>query len=352
MVNNFSKNLVDWYARNLRDLPWRNTQNSYRIWLSEIILQQTRVIQGLPYYLKFIEKYPTVLKLAKAKEEEILKLWEGLGYYSRARNLHKAAIMVVEKYNGEFPTSYNNLIKLKGVGVYTASAVASFSSNEAVAVVDGNVYRVLSRIFGVFTPINSSEGQKEFKKIADSLLDTSNSANHNQAIMEFGALCCTPKKPKCLTCPFLKDCYSFNNNTIDILPIKLKKTKITIKYFFYLIIKVPNNTTYISRREKKGIWKHLYEFPLVVSEINLSSKQIIENFSELLSIEIPPNKVTLIKKLDKPHKLSHQHIYTTFFEYQYNGKIISDKFSNVAVNNLDNYPFPVLISNFKENYKF
>jgi len=349
---NFSTILVEWYRQNLRDLPWRKTQNPYHIWLSEIILQQTRVKQGLPYYIKFVKKFPTVKKLAKAKEEDILKLWQGLGYYSRARNLHKAAIMVMEKHQGVFPKTYHELIQLKGIGTYTASAIASFANNEAVAVVDGNVYRVLARIFGIFTPINSTEGEKEFKRIADSLLDKQNSADHNQAIMEFGALCCTPKKPNCLFCPFQKDCNSFQKNTIDQLPVKLKKTKITKKHFSYLVIKNLKNEILIHKRVKKGIWQHLYEFPLITSEKKTSIENTQKEFQKLLNIEIEPQSFNLVHELNKPHKLSHQHINAQFFEYTYNKEIEHKDFITIPTSEFDSYPIPVLISNFMKTYTF
>lgn len=350
MISNFSNILINWYQQNLRDLPWRTTKNPYKIWLSEIILQQTRVAQGLPYYLKFLKKYPLVSALAKAEEEEVLKLWQGLGYYSRARNLHKSAKIVMSDYKGVFPNTYNELIKLKGVGIYTASAIASFSNNEAVAVVDGNVYRVLSRIFGIFTPINSTEGEKEYKILADSLLNKDNPAEHNQAIMEFGALCCTPKKPNCLFCPFQENCYSFQKNTIDSLPVKLKKTKITKKYFSYLIIKNKNQEIVIHKRVEKGIWQHLYEFPLIASDIKTPLKILIENFETLLNTNVKPKDFKLIDEFEKPHKLSHQHIYAQFYEYVGNTEFNLETFRKVNIKDFNNYPIPVLISKFVEKH--
>lgn len=350
MKASFSKILVDWYHDNLRDLPWRNTQNSYHIWLSEIILQQTRVSQGLPYYYKFTKQFPTVKHLANATEEAVLKLWQGLGYYSRARNLHHAAKTVMNLYNGEFPKTYDKLIQLKGVGVYTASAVASFSNNEAVAVVDGNVYRVLSRYLGIFTPINSTEGEKEFKKMAYQLLDTESSALHNQAIMEFGALCCTPKKPNCTFCPLNNSCYSFQKNTVNELPVKLKKTKVSKKYFHYLLIKNPNNKIYINKRLNKGIWQHLYEFPLVVSEKKISPKEILNAFEQLLNLKIESSNFVLLQESKKPHKLSHQHIYAQFFELNLTQKITIPNFTEIPIDNFEKYPVPILISNFAHSH--
>ncbi|MEY5042335.1 MAG: A/G-specific adenine glycosylase, partial [Bacteroidota bacterium] len=210
--------LIDWYKINQRDLPWRNTNNPYSIWLSEIILQQTRVQQGLPYYLKFIQKYPTLKSLANASQDEVLALWQGLGYYSRGRNLLKAAQQIVTNYNGEFPNNYKELKKIIGIGDYTAAAIASFAFNEKIAVVDGNVYRVLSRLFGVITPIDTPEGKKTFFELAQAFLHPTQHSTANQAIMEFGALQCTPKKPNCSICPFLDFCEAYNQKLIDNLP--------------------------------------------------------------------------------------------------------------------------------------
>jgi len=344
LTSDFSNILTHWYQQNLRDLPWRKTKNAYKIWLSEIILQQTRVAQGLPYYEKFVTAFPSVKDLANAEEQQVLKLWQGLGYYSRARNLHYSAKLVLENYNGVFPKTYSELIKLKGVGTYTASAIASFCNNEAVAVVDGNVYRVLARLFGIFTPINSTEGEKEFKKLADSLLDNQNAAQHNQAIMEFGALCCTPKKPNCLFCPFQTNCYSFQNNTTDTLPVKLKKTKITKKYFSYLILKNNLHETIIHKRVGKGIWQHLYEFPLIDSTKQLDLKASKKAFEDLLNLSINANEFKLIHEFKKPHKLSHQHIYAQFYEYTISTDLAFEGFATIKISDFNNYPVPVLIS--------
>ena len=231
----FKNKLTNWYSIHKRDLPWRQTKNPYNIWLSEIILQQTQVKQGLPYYEAFVKQYPTIFDLANASEEDVLKLWQGLGYYSRARNLHTTAKHIAFELNGEFPNNYKDLIKLKGVGDYTASAIASIAFNEVAAVVDGNVYRVLSRYFGIKTPINSTTGIKEFKALASSLIDTEQPATFNQAIMEFGAIQCKPKSPYCVICPLNDKCIALQKNAIDALPVKLKKTKVTKKFFNFLV---------------------------------------------------------------------------------------------------------------------
>src|SRR6056300_1490745 len=231
----FSNKLILWYLQNKRDLPWRKTKNPYHVWLSEIILQQTRVAQGLDYYLKFIDAFPTVNHLANADESTVLKLWQGLGYYSRARNLHFSAKYIVKELTGEFPKTYKEIVKLKGVGDYTASAIASMCFNEPTAVVDGNVYRVLSRYFGIDTPINSSKGVKEFKAMAQELIDRNNPAIFNQAIMEFGATQCKPKNPDCGNCPFQNSCVAFGYNHIDALPVKNKSARAKKKYFNFLV---------------------------------------------------------------------------------------------------------------------
>ena len=256
-MNDISVKIGLWYDKNQRDLPWRHTQDAYRIWLSEIILQQTRVVQGMEYYLRFIERYPTVADLAKAEEDEVLKMWQGLGYYSRARNLHKAAKQVT----GNFPTNYDELIKLKGVGPYTAAAIASFSSDECVAVVDGNVYRVLSRLFDIETPIDSTKGQKEFLALATELLPTKGAGRHNQAMMELGALCCTPASPQCTDCPVADHCMALANNTIEQRPVKAGKVKVRERYLQYIIYIYKDNI-WVHQRGEGDIWQGLWEFVL------------------------------------------------------------------------------------------
>ncbi|HEY0769642.1 MAG TPA: A/G-specific adenine glycosylase, partial [Sphingobacteriaceae bacterium] len=229
----FPDKIVKWYSENKRSLPWRETKDPYRIWLSEIILQQTRVAQGLPYYLRFVERFPTVSHLASAPQDEVLRLWQGLGYYTRARNLQKCAQTIVEKYSRKFPRTYAELISLPGIGEYTAAAIASISFNEKVAVVDGNVFRVLSRVFGIDTPINSAEGKKGFSKLANDLIHETAPADYNQGLMEFGALFCTPKNPKCEECVFRKSCHAFQNGLQQQLPVKLKSKASRKRYFYY-----------------------------------------------------------------------------------------------------------------------
>ena len=246
-MSDFSLSIIGWYRQNKRDLPWRNTKDPYLIWLSEIILQQTRVEQGTSYYLKFKENYPEVADLANATELDVLNNWQGLGYYSRARNLHHSAKHIHEVLNGEFPSEYSEIIKLKGVGKYTAAAISSFAFNEAQAVVDGNVYRLLSRVFDIDLPIDSGKGQKYFQQLADELIDTEDSATHNQAIMEVGSIVCSPKAPSCAVCPLNDICLGLKNNTIEQRPVKTKKIKVTSRFFHYLVFHF-DNKTYIEKR--------------------------------------------------------------------------------------------------------
>src|ERR1700742_1316502 len=246
---NFSDELVQWYLKNKRDLPWRNTTDAYVIWLSEIILQQTRVEQGLPYFHRFIDKYPDVRSFAAADEGDILNLWQGLGYYSRGRNMLKTARQVVEKVGGEFPVEYKQLIGLKGIGEDTAAAISSFAANEARAVVDGNVFRVLARYFGISEPINSTKGKKLFQGIANDLLSKEHPGLHNQAMMEFGAMLCKPKNPDCAICPVREGCYALKNDMINSLPQKLKKIKIKERYFNYLLVTDGDNILMNKRGE-------------------------------------------------------------------------------------------------------
>ena len=258
MMKNFSSVLLKWYQANKRDLPFRQTKDPYLIWLSEIILQQTRVAQGLSYYLKFSKKFPSPRALAQATEDEVLKLWQGLGYYSRARNLHAAA----KSMNGNFPTTYEGVRALKGVGDYTAAAICSMAYGMPYAVVDGNVYRVLARVFGIDTPIDSTEGKKEFTARAQDLLDKKHPGDYNQAIMDFGAMVCTPQAPQCLLCPLAKNCRAFQTGQVEKLPVKAQKTKVTARYFHYIYVE-QGAYTWLHKRGAGDVWQNLYEPPLV-----------------------------------------------------------------------------------------
>lgn len=342
---NFSKTLTTWYLENKRDLPWRKTTNPYCIWLSEIMLQQTRVAQGLPYYEAFTTKFPTVFDLANASEEQVLKLWQGLGYYSRARNLHATAKHIAHDLNGIFPKDYKNLLKLKGVGEYTAAAIASFSYNEVVPVVDGNVFRVLSRYYNVSTDIASANAKKEFTLLAQEIISKDNPALFNQSIMEFGALQCVPKNPNCNICPLKSSCAALSLKKISELPVKIKKVKVKNRFLNYLYIFDNNNKTTINQRTAKGIWYNLYEFPLVETE-TLEAEDfvlgLIQNKFDDVSEIILMETETII------HKLTHQHLHIKFWKVK--RKIILE--NGLDFESLNKFPFPIVLHNFIENNKF
>ncbi|WP_394773661.1 A/G-specific adenine glycosylase [Flavobacterium sp.] len=341
---NFPNILIKWYLQNKRDLPWRKTTNPYHIWLSEIMLQQTRVAQGTPYFFSFTKEFPTVFDLANASEEQVLKLWQGLGYYSRARNLHKTSQYVANELNGIFPDAYKDLLKLKGVGEYTAAAIASFSYNEAVPVVDGNVFRVLSRYFDIESDISLPATKKEFTELAHELMPKDNPAIFNQAIMEFGALQCVPKSPDCSICVFNDSCLALQKKKVSVLPVKSKKLKVTDRFFNYLILEDPLENTLIQKRTLKGIWHNLYEFPLLeTTEIvgfdvvsDAVQNQIFASYT-ILSIE-ECNETTVI------HKLSHQHLHIQFWKV----KIAETIENGLNASKLKTFPFPIVIYNFIE----
>ena len=344
---NFAKELIDWYLDNKRDLPWRATKDPYEIWLSEIILQQTRVEQGKPYYFKFLRNYPDVFTLANASEEEVLKLWQGLGYYSRARNLLFTARYVAFELGGKFPTSYKELKKLKGVGDYTASAIASVCYDEAQAAVDGNVYRVLARLFGIATPTNSTQGIKQFRQLGQDLIDPDDPGTFNQALIEFGSEQCKPRQPLCGTCPFSSECVAFQQGRIKELPVKLKNLKIKQRHFNYLVFLSEENETLLRQRTGKGIWQGLYEFPLVetLDEVGVKNLVLEENFREY-SQQVSKPKLYNEKVI--VHKLTHQHIHTKFWIV--NCEKLPEQ--GIPLKNLNTYPVPVLIENFINTFDF
>jgi A/G-specific adenine glycosylase len=341
----FSAIIMSWYVKNKRDLPWRKTQDPYKIWLSEVILQQTRVQQGLPYYFSFVKKYPDVKKLAGAPESDILKLWQGLGYYSRARNLHSAAKTVVNDFKGKFPGSYAELKKLKGVGDYTAAAISSICYNEVQAVVDGNVYRVLSRIFGIDSPIDSNEGKKIFNALANELISKKHPAEFNQAIMEFGAMQCVPKNPDCEICPFFLHCVARKKNLVSVLPVKSKKTKVTDRYFYYLVMR-HNGNVYLKQRKGKDIWEGLFDFPLIETDKAVSEKQLAQTkeWKALLG------DVDFILHHYSPeirHILSHQKLHVRFIEIELKKKIkLPEGTLYIKENELKKYAVPVVVANY------
>lgn len=305
----FSNEIIAWYNRYKRDLPWRYTTDPYVIWLSEVILQQTRVDQGLPYFHRFLSHFPDVVSFASASESEILLHWQGLGYYSRARNMHRAAKTVVATHGGVFPSRYDDLIKLKGIGEYTASAIASFSADEPRAVVDGNVFRVLARYFGIEEPINSTRGRKEFNKLAQELLDVTCPGLYNQAVMEFGALQCKPKNPDCGNCVLRVGCYAQKEGKVNHLPVKLKGKASRNRYFNYFVVE-DGDRILMNKRQSGDIWESLYELPLVetpqhvgIHELALD-EAVVAHFGRDASLRL----------LDGPvkHILSHQNLFAQF----------------------------------------
>lgn len=340
----FQQQLMEWYEQHDRPLPWKDEKDPYLIWLSEVILQQTRVAQGLPYFEKFKAHYPTVDDLAKAPADEVMKLWEGLGYYSRARNMHATAKYISQQLGGQFPTSYQEILQLKGIGPYTAAAISSFAFDLPHAVVDGNVYRVLARYFGMDTPIDQTVGKKNFSKLAQSLLDYSQPGRYNQAIMDFGAVQCVPKSPKCTSCPLQDGCLAYQSNRVDRYPVKSKKLIRKNRFFHFLVFEF-ENLTYIQRRESKDIWLHLYQFPLVEAD------QFIQSFATLQSQPDWPDWVaktdTLDWSLSRPFKqdLTHQRIHAFFFKIQLKRApaIIPSKFVITERENLTKFAFPKII---------
>lgn len=346
-MEQFSGIITSWYKKNKRDLPWRKTNDPYRIWLSEIIMQQTRVEQGTPYYLKFIRNFPTIKELAESDEEKVLKLWQGLGYYSRARNLHFTAKQIVSEYKGFFPSDFKELLKLKGVGEYTAAAIASFSFGEAHAVVDGNVYRVLSRIFGISTPIDSGKGRKEFYELANHLIDKKEPGTFNQAIMEFGAVQCQPKNPDCIGCSFNNKCYAYSTNRVGNYPVKGKSIKQKDRFFDYLLLK-HKDTVILNKRGPKDIWEGLYDFPLIENLAQEDPETILASseFKNLVGNSSP--HIQTISKTYK-HILSHQRIHARFWEINFsepfNRKALASEIK-IRKSALKKYAVPRLIENY------
>ena len=338
-----SQKLIKWYKQHKRDLPWRNTADPYKVWLSEIILQQTRVAQGLPYYLSFVNAFPTVFDLAKAPEQKVLKLWQGLGYYSRARNLHTAAKEVVKNYKGVFPTDFEELKKLKGVGDYTAAAISSFCFNKPHAVVDGNVYRVLARLFAMDIPVNSTEGKKQFAQLAQELLDKKNAGVNNQAIMEFGAMYCTPHSPNCEACIFNDVCLSGSAGKASSYPVKIANKKVTTRYFEYFVI-TSNGNTYTQQRTESDIWKNLHQFPMLEYAEKAENSGVLEKMKKEI-LKTKTNNFKILKQTDyKKHQLSHQTIFARF-TYLDVKKFSNSTYKLITLKQLKKLPFPILIAN-------
>ena len=341
-MNRLTEALLDWYADNKRDLPWRGTTDPYRIWISEIILQQTRVVQGYEYFLRFIRRFPDVRTLASASEDEVLKYWQGLGYYSRARNLHAAA----KSMNGKFPESYQEVRALKGVGDYTAAAICSIAYNMPYAVVDGNVYRVLSRYCGIDVPIDSTEGKKLFAALADEMLDKSRPAAYNQAIMDFGAIQCTPQSPNCMFCPLADSCSALSKGLVMQLPVKQHRIKTSNRYFNYIYVRM-GAYTFIHKRSGNDIWKNLYEPPLIETDREWTEEELYASpqFREMLAGGEEPI-VRLVRKGVK-HVLSHRVIYANFYEVILPENSASfAKYQRISVEDLHKFAVSRLVNQF------
>lgn len=315
----FVPTLLRWNKeKNTRQMPWKGEKDPYKIWLSEIILQQTRVEQGLNYYNNFIKTFPDIHKLAKAADEKVFKLWEGLGYYSRCRNLLVTARYISKELNGKFPDNYEDIRKLKGVGPYTAAAISSFAFNLPYAVVDGNVFRVLARIYGITIPIDSTDGKKYFATLAENLLDKKQPGYYNQAIMDFGAVICKPVTPLCSNCGFKKICSAFINNKINELPVKEKKISIKKRWFYYLVLEYKNEIA-IRQRIEKDIWQDLYEFPLIETEKEIDKKNILKQAEKNKWVHKGKYELLAVSPLFK-QQLSHQLIAGQFIKLKLKGK--------------------------------
>ena len=341
-MTDFQRLIMEWYRLNKRQLPWRDTVDPYFIWLSEIILQQTRVAQGLEYYLKFTNNYPTVFDLASASETDILNDWQGLGYYSRARNLHSTAKLIAFDLKGEFPDSFNQIKSLKGIGDYTAAAISSFAFDLPYSVVDGNVYRVLSRFLDIDLPIDSSIGKKYFAKIAQEFLPIKDSAVYNQSIMEFGALQCVPVNPKCEMCVLTNLCLARLNKTIELRPVKTKKVKVRNRFFHFMIFK-ENDQVILVKRIQKDIWQHLFHFPLIETDFETGIDEMCSVFQDEFGLK-PYDFSSNVT-----HILSHQKINAVFYFFDNLPSNLPNDFIAIKTSAIQDFPLPRLIDRFLEN---
>ncbi len=340
----FRQRLLEWYANSHRPLPWKGEKNPYFIWLSEIILQQTRVEQGLPYFEKFKQAYPTVQDLADAPEDEVMKLWEGLGYYSRARNMHATAKWIAYNLKGLFPNTYEGILALKGVGPYTAAAVASFAYDLPHAVLDGNVFRVLARFFGIETPTDSTAGKKLFNDLAQQALDAAQPGRYNQAIMDFGATQCTPQLPNCPQCPLQTDCTAFQQKMVDKLPVKTKSIVKKERFFYYLIVQ-KGEETLLRKRTAKDIWQQLYEFPMLELHEMMDDKHIV--MQSAIWQQLIGSQNFTIKQISKPYRqvLTHQIVTAVFWEIELHVDLpaLSGDLIAVERKNWHKFAFPKII---------
>lgn len=339
----FTEALLHWnQTENTRTMPWKGVRDPYCIWLSEIILQQTRVEQGLPYYQRLIAQFPTVFDLAAASEAEVMKLWQGLGYYSRARNMHHTAKKVAQEMNGKFPASYAALQALRGVGSYTAAAIASFAFHEPVAVVDGNVIRILSRFFGIATPFDTTEGKKEFALLAQQLASTKHIAAYNQAIMDFGAVICTPHQPACANCALAEKCWALRHKHTTLLPVRVKKM-VKKKREMLFVIATNDNHIFLEQRTDSDIWKHLFQPPLIELPVLNSSavQQIIAAYWGIKAIALQ-GEIQTYKQT-----LTHQQLVLHFATLQWNTeveRVFGKKFLRISLNEIGKYAFPKTIA--------
>jgi A/G-specific adenine glycosylase len=347
----FTRKLIEWYQLNKRQLPWRQSSDPYRIWVSEVILQQTRVDQGLSYYNNFLKKFPDIQALADAGEDEVLKSWQGLGYYSRARNMHAAAQQLVKDHAGRFPENYNDILSLKGIGEYSASAIASIAFNQKYPVIDGNVLRFVSRYFGIDIPVQSGKGRKIVSAKLDELISSREPGTFNEAMMEFGAMVCKPQAPLCSECIFMENCIAFRDGKVKDLPVKLYRAPVEKRFFNYLVILQKENKSsfiFINKRRNKDIWKNLYDFPLLETneEIDLKELQKTPVWSQIFKGAKPQ---LLFQSHPYLHKLSHRELHINFFVFKMNN-FNSDNYSRIRLDELSSYPIPRLIELFLEEY--
>ncbi len=348
----FSEKIIRWYQKNKRDLPWRKTTDPYKIWLSEIILQQTRIEQGLKYYLRFIDNYPDINSLAMADEERVLKLWQGLGYYSRARNMHKTARIIVDKYQGHFPDNYSDIINLKGIGDYTAAAIISFAYNQVYPVIDGNVMRFLSRVYRIKAAVNSAKGKKQLYTLVLDLIDQEQPGEFNQAIMEFGALQCKPYNPDCKNCIFQLECKAYKQDNVSDIPVKIANIKVRKRYFHYFLL-IYNGHIYLNKRIKNDIWQNLYDFPHIETNRFFPESHVTEEFAN--QFRISQDQIQILNTSDEyKHILTHQRILARFYIIKFqNQKLFrkiktlnSNQFIYIKKETIDKYPLPRLIDKY------
>ena len=345
LLKDFHARLAYWFGEHARALPWRETNDAYAIWLSEVILQQTQVVQGMSYYHRFLDLFPDVYALAKASEDEVLRVWQGLGYYSRGRNLLKAAQMVVSEFGGKFPDTLQEIKQLPGVGPYTQAAILSFAYNKPHAAVDGNVYRVLSRLFADTTPIDTTQGQKHFRNLAEQVLNREEPGLHNQAMIELGALVCNPRKPNCLFCPVEPYCMAHALSRETNYPVKQGKTKVTERYFNFFLVRLPNNQILLERRSKGDIWEGLYQFPLIESTQNyqgnydvlLEDKAFHDLYDNFQKPSLEPTPLA-----QRPHRLTHRLIHSTLYVIDAE-RYCGNKYQVISFEQLHEYALPALL---------